>query len=252
MTEKAVWYYKKTDQKEGPVSHGELQKMLDQGEIDSTTKVWTSNFSDWVTISEVEHFNLSGLDDTPTIEVGRHEAVYERETDLDTIRPRPWVRFWARMVDYSLLVIVISFLSTYFGSLYTFQPYFTMSVLFIWVFIETFLMATVGTTPGKWLLRVTVRDRLHQKLSFSDAISRSFSVWWLGLGAGIPIISLITMIVASVKLSNAGATSWDRRSRYCIFHGKIGTIRTIITSLYFICYFWLFSWGQFNLIYFHG
>jgi len=253
VTEKAVWYYRKEDQKEGPVSHEELQGMLDRGEIDSTTKIWTNTLEDWVAISEVEHFNLSSLDETPTIEVGKKKVSYVRETDEDYVRPRPWIRFWARMVDYSLLYLVISLLSSYLGFLFVpLQPIFGMLILFIWIFVETLLMISWGTTPGKWLLRITVKDEFHQKLNFSDALNRSFSVWWLGMGAGLPIVFLVTMIVAAVKLSNTGMTSWDRRSNYRIFHGKVGVARTIVTIVYFICYFWPFSWGQFEMMQVHG
>lgn len=245
MKGKAIWYYKKESQKEGPVSHAELQGMLDRGEIDSNTKIWADTFEDWVSISEVEHFNFTSLDETPTIEVGERKVAYTRETDEGYIRPRPWIRFWARMIDYSLLYLIFTFISSYLGALFLpVQPLFGMLILFIWIFVETLLIITWGTTPGKWLLCITLRNEFQHKLSFSDALNRSFSVWWLGMGAGLPIVFLITVIVAAVKLSNTGMTSWDRRSNYRVFHGKIGMLRSIIAILYFICYIWLFSWGS--------
>lgn len=253
MTDKAVWFYKKEDQKEGPVSHEELQGKLDRGEIDSNTKVWTETLGDWIAISETEHFNLSALDDTPTIEVGKKKVSYARETDEEGVRPRPWIRFWARMIDYSLFFLVVALLSSYFKVLFVpIQPFFGMMLLFVWIFIETLFLVTWGKTPGKWLMRITVRDEFQHRLKLSEALNRSFSVWWLGMGAGIPIVSLITMIVAAVKLSNTGMTSWDRRSNYRIFHGKVGAVRTIIAVLYFVCYLWVFSWGQYELFQMNG
>lgn len=236
------------EEKEGPVSHGELQSMLDRGEVDSSTKVWTQSQEDWLPISEVEHFNMTTLDETPTIEVDR-KVSYERETDKDYIRARPWVRFWARMIDYSLFIIILSFIIGYFNIGVGFLSSYTgMVAIFLWVFVEAFLLATVGTTPGKWMLRVTVRDENHQKLSFAGALNRSFSVWWLGMGAGFPIISLVTMIVAAVKLNNTGMTSWDRRSELRVFHDKVGLTRTLIVILYFLCYAWVVSWGQLQMM----
>ena len=246
--EKAIWFYRKDDQKEGPVTHEELQSLLDRGQIDASTKVWTDSFSNWVPISEIEHFNLSSLDEAPTITVEKKVA-YARETDQDYVRPRPWIRFWARMIDYSLFFLLIGFLVGYFRfHLAAIQPFFGMVVLFLWIFVESCFLSIWGKTPGKWILRTSVRTSEHQKLSYSDALNRSFSVWWLGLGAGIPIVFIITMIVAAVKLSNTGATSWDRRSEYRIFHGKVGIVRTLIVILYFLCYFWLISWGQMQLM----
>jgi len=242
VTEKAVWYYKKDDRKKGPISHSALQGMLDRGEIDLLTKVWTDSLEDWMSVSEIEHFNLSSVEGVPSIEIIEKNVTYARETDEEGVRPRPWVRFWARMIDYSLLAFVILLVSSALGFPFiSMQPLFWMVILFIWIFIEALFIASWGTTPGKWLLCVSVRDEFQHKLKFSDALSRSFSVWWLGMGVGLPIVSFITMIVAAVKLSNTGMTSWDRRSSYRIMHGKIGVLRCIIAILYFICYFWLIS-----------
>ncbi|MCB1115511.1 MAG: RDD family protein [Chlamydiia bacterium] len=243
-----VWYYKVGEEKSGPVSHRELQAMLDKGEIDPTTKVWKGDFSEWIPISDVEHFNMATLDETPTITVEK-KVDYTRETDQDHVRPRPWIRFWARMIDYSLFILIIGFLIGFFnvnlGSVSSFSG---MLMIFLWTFIEAFLLATWGTTPGKWFLKVWVRDEHHHKLSFSEGMSRSFSVWWLGMGAGIPIVSLITMIVAAVKLSNKGETTWDGRRKLKVFHDQVGLIRSLVVILYFLCYVWIIAWGQYQMM----
>ena len=235
-------------EKEGPLSHGDLQEKLDQGEIDSSTKVWTQSQEDWLPICEVEHFNMAALDETPTIAIER-EVAYKRETDKDYIRARPWIRFWARIFDYSLFIIALSYLMSYFNlGLGILSFYSEMIAIFFWVFVEAALLATVGTTPGKWLLRVTVRDENHQKLTFSGALNRSFSVWWLGMGAGLPIVSFVTMIVAAVKLNNTGLTVWDRQSELHVFHNKVGLTRVLIVILYFLCYTWVVLWGQLQIM----
>lgn len=246
--EKAVWFYKIGEEKAGPISHEELQKKLENGEINPTTKIWTEEFKDWLPISEVEHFNMTTLDETPTITIEK-KVDYSRETDQDDVRSRPWVRFWARMIDYSLFIFIIGFVVGYFhlslGSLGSFSG---MIAIFLWTFVETFLLATWGATPGKWMLKVSVRDENHHKLSFSESLNRSFSVWWLGMGAGIPIVSLITMIVAAIKLKNSGMTTWDRRGENKVFHGNVGLIRTLIVILYFLCYVWVIAWGQMQIM----
>jgi hypothetical protein len=246
--DKAVWFYRIGDVKEGPITHQELQQMLDTGKLDPSTKVWTESQNDWLALADVEQFNMATLDEVPTIEV-QNRGSYARETDQEDVRSRPWVRFWARMIDYSLFIIVLSIFIGYFNiGLGIISSYMGMLAIFLWVFVEALLLSTVGTTPGKWFLRVTVRDEFHQKLSFSGSLNRSFSVWWLGMGAGLPIVSLITMIVAAVKLSNTGMTSWDRRGTLRIFHNKIGIIRTLIVILFFLCYAWVVSWGQLRIM----
>lgn len=242
--DKAVWFYKRGEEKEGPVSHRELQELLDQGKIDASTKVWTESLGEWRPISELEHFNMPTLDDAPTIVIEK-EAEYLRETGADTVRGRPWVRYWARMIDYSLFTLVIGILFGYpYLGFRPMPPFWGIPILFVWIFVETALVTLWGTTPGKWLLKTQVRDQKYQRLTFSNALNRSFSVWWMGVGAGLPIISLITMIVAGLKLSNNGVTSWDRQEKYRVCHEKIGIARCVIVVLYFLCYFWLFLWGQ--------
>ncbi len=244
----AVWYYKVGEEKIGPVSHKELQEKLDKGDLDPSTKIWTEDFQDWLPISEVEHFNMASLDEVPTITIEK-KVDYSRETDREYVRPRPWVRFWARMIDYSLFIFVIGSVIGYFNlNIGSLGPFSGMIAIFVWVFIETFLIAKWGATPGKWMLRVTVRDQYDQKLSFSDSINRSFSVWWLGMGGGIPIVSIITMIVAAVKLSSSGMTTWDRRGENKVMHGNVGLIRTLIVILYFLCYTWVLAWGQLQMM----
>ncbi len=238
---KKVWFYKKDDQKEGPVARDEIEHLLATGAIDETTLVWTESLGRWVAISELEHFHFNALDVTPTVTV--EKAVhYERETDEGSRRPRPWVRYWARMADYALFSAALTFgMSlaapiTYMKQLDLLvqSKFWTVTILFLWVFVETVLLVTWGTTPGKWLLKVKLRSEGGKKLSFGDAINRSFSVWWLGLGIGIPLISFVTLIVAAVKLSNTGMTSWDRRGNYTVVHENIGATRTIFFILLFV------------------
>lgn len=243
-----MWYYKSGEEKKGPHSHEELQAMLDQGKIDPSTRIWKEDFAEWLPISQVEPFNMATLDETPTMTIEK-KVEDERETDLDGACPRPWIRFWARMIDYSLLIFAIGFAVGYFDlNLGSVSPFSGMIAMFVWSFIETFLMATWGTTPGKCLLKVTVRDEDHHKLSFPESMNRSFSVWWLGMGAGIPIVSLITMIAGAVKLNKKGATTWDRRSKLRVMHGKVGRIRGLIALIYFLCYIWVIIWGQLQMI----
>ena len=48
--------------------------------------------------------------------------------------------------------------------------------------IEALFLSTLGTTPGKSMLGVSVRDYLGNRLSFSTAFRRSLFVMVLGLG----------------------------------------------------------------------
>jgi len=106
--------------------------------------------------------------------------------------------------------------------------------IFLWFFVEAFLLSTWGFTPGKWLLKVTVRRKrkiLGSKLSFFEALIRSFWVWFEGCGLGIPLIYLFTLIYSYYYLKGRGITRWDLGLDVKVTHEKIGVIRTIMTAL---------------------
>lgn len=161
----------------------------------------------------------------------------DRQT-LDASQVHPWVRFWARMFDFAFATLVIAVIVAIIIPSSRDMPELLlgMVVLFVWVFIEATLLSTWGTTPGKWLLRITLRDSAGRILTNSDALYRSFLVWWRGLGIGFPIASLITLIVAYRNLSKNGITTWDRDGNLVVSHKRIGTPRVIWTILFFIAF----------------
>jgi hypothetical protein len=66
--------------------------------------------------------------------------------------------------------------------------------------VEGVLLSTWGTTPGKWLLRITLLDSTGNKLKFSAALSRSLYVWAWGLGIGFPYATVVAELFAYLDL----------------------------------------------------
>ncbi len=159
---------------------------------------------------------------------------------------RPWVRYFARQFDYFLFAFAFSFTSVIIIPSFSGLPDIVlgMLILFFWIFVEAALLASWGTTPGKWLLKRIVRTSNNQKLTFSGALSRSFSVWLTGLGAGFPIVTFITLVVAHTKLTKDRITTWDRKGGFVVSHNKIGVLRVIITVLFFVGFFVLSAWSS--------
>jgi len=121
-----------------------------------------------------------------------------------------------------------------------------MLVMFIWVFAESAFLSTWGTTPGKWLFKITLRDPSGQKLSFSKALGRSFNVWATGMGIGFPLATLITLVLAYKRLSRDGVTAWDRDGRFRVTHERIGALRVILAILLFLGFVFLLTLGTFS------
>jgi uncharacterized RDD family membrane protein YckC len=211
---------------DGPYSLEQLQDMLDGGAVTFNDIVWVEGIEGWIPLNQVEGIYLR-----PAPELG--SALVEEGP-----QKRPWVRYLARSIDIALIVIIVAIpigavLPDELNNRLVDQLI-QFLALTLWIPIEAALIATFGCTPGKALLRVRVSNKNGSNLSFGQALSRSFGVWWKGLGTGlIPFVTLATLLVAHNRLSNNGVTTWDRDGRFKVTHRKVGIVRTLIAIAIF-------------------
>jgi uncharacterized RDD family membrane protein YckC len=153
---------------------------------------------------------------------------------------RPWIRYWARYIDIFVFSLAFGiFLEIFIPSALELSEIFlTVLILFVWVFAESALLSSWGTTPGKWLLKINIKGQ-NEKIDFSSALNRSFAVWLKGLGLGIPIISIFTLISSYNHLAKEGVTIWDKDGHFTVTHKKIGAIRIIVAIVVSILFFLL-------------
>jgi uncharacterized RDD family membrane protein YckC len=148
------------------------------------------------------------------LEVSNHE-------NPENIVRHPWRRFFARSLDlglYSVLVLTIGY--------YVFKISFsndplsnvldTFFACLIMLALEPLMLSTLGTTPGKWIFGLVVRDQSGHRLSFLGAFRRTFGVFSRGLGFSIPLYNLYRQYT-SYKTCQAGQVlSWDEGLSYRI------------------------------------
>jgi len=184
----------------------------------------------------------SNIISTSTIETENATEVLQQPTR----QIRPWVRYFARILDIFFFSMLVGFMLGMFAPSVLDIPssLLGMAILFIWIFQESILLANCGTTPGKWLFKIKVRNSKGQKLTFSEALNRSFSVWLKGLGAGVPIISLITLLISRSKLKRDAITAWDEEGGFVVTHGKIGALRSVVIVLLLLGYFTVGAWER--------
>lgn len=173
----------------------------------------------------IKENNISGSTD-PSNKKALHEV-------------RPWIRYIARMIDiYTFLFIGGIFWEILSPTSFPESDFaFGLIVLFLWIFFESICLSILGSTFGKWLLKIKLRTNDNLKLTFLIAFQRSFMVWFKGLAIGIPFISLFTLISAHSDLTTQGITSWDKKYGLKVSYEKIGCIRAIITILLFGLFF---------------
>lgn len=156
---------------------------------------------------------------------------------------RPWVRYWARMVDIILWAfpagLFLGVLAPHLVNNSSSDYLVGMLVLLMWAFVEPLCLSVFGTTPGKRLLKIRLVYTSPNELSYGAALSRSVKVWWRGLAAGLPLISLFTLITAYSRLKANGQTSWDAEGGFIVTHQPVGIGRGILVLALLFVYFFI-------------
>jgi uncharacterized RDD family membrane protein YckC len=157
----------------------------------------------------------------------------------------PWRRLFARSVDLFLglimaipLFFLTGYLTGYFLPQYINEfreilenPY-TAGVLIylLWLPIEAIFLASIGTTPAKWVFGIRILNKSGDKLTYLNALKRAALVWVQGDGFGIPIISFFTRLIAYRRLNKTGTTLWDEDVGSIVTHKKWGSLRIISST----------------------
>ena len=182
--------------------------------------------------------------DEPVLNTERHERheqheQHEQHLISDAKRSRPWVRFWARMIDITVVSIFVGlFVGLFIPHGLDWELFSIVIRIISAILLEAFLLSTLGMTLGKSLLQVYVRDPQGRKLNFSRAMKRCISAWAWGLGFGIPIASLILVYLSYDRLQETGVAKWDVEGYSQVSHKKIGIVRTAIVVSLFIGLIW--------------
>lgn len=160
--------------------------------------------------------------------------------DASAYLPHPWIRFWARSVDWCFFLIAfavvasIALLVTGGGNLSTPKA---MGICAAWwigyLVVEAFMLSVFGTTPGKALLGIRVEGRPGRKPGFGQALSRSIQVWIFGEALGLPVLSWMTRVIWLALLSSSGQTIWDRNTYCRVRHQPCHFVRVASVAVMF-------------------
>ncbi|AVP97368.1 hypothetical protein C7S18_09250 [Ahniella affigens] len=160
-------------------------------------------------------------------------------------------RLGARVIDYLLVMpILLAALFALLQQQFGFWPGRTAGELdpngLVWLgFVlavpaEAIMLAFFGTTIGKALFGLQVRNHRNEKPNLSVAFGRQTSVFVRGMALGIPVLSFIAILVAAIQTLSAKVAPWDqRRGLRVLDAGGQGGIRpklaiaAVIAALYF-------------------
>jgi uncharacterized RDD family membrane protein YckC len=190
-----------------------------------------------MTIGEAEPQRVSG-DPEPV----PGEAAVPEDGGWIVAPPSPWRRYGARMLDVMVSGAGGFFLLAYVW--YSVEPFsadrffalmdgpsgplvdFVLTVLMAG-FINAVLLGLTGYTVGKAIFGIKVVNPDGSLLGIGPALLREMHVWVRGLAFGIPMVSLIPMVIGYNDLVKQGSSAWDR-GRHVVFYRPAGPTQTML------------------------
>jgi uncharacterized RDD family membrane protein YckC len=232
-----MWHYTRDGATQGPVAHAGMCELFARGELPLDTEVWHEGLSASVPAAQVEDFRFiwgkgfvapaatpppippaAVTPARPSLET-RRRLRDDDEDQRDPSQVRPWVRYWARSLDNSLVSLAAVLVV---GPL----PFLMIAAAFTGALVVIPLQLWMfGTTIGKAVLGVTVEREDGDRPTISQAFGREWLCLLKGLGLGVPVVSLITLVVGYSKLVSEGTTSWDRAAGLVVRHQPTGFLR---------------------------
>ncbi|MCB1066006.1 MAG: RDD family protein [Verrucomicrobiae bacterium] len=256
-------------EKRGPYSAFRIIDQLRGGEVSPDVLGWEPGMDAWLKLREIPAFadSIEAMEKEPAPEADEEksaktgpkkkivvsDATAPKTTPvvpelISTDQRRPFIRFWARMFDYTLVSTAawqvcevppqlenITLLEL-FANDGTIIPQETLldivkvyfAFMLIWQFIEGALIHTFGTTPGKALFNIRVTSADGSLLPLIKGFGRSFFVWVVGFGMGLFPFILIGMSIGIAMLQFAGSTLWDRQLESRVHHGPMTPPRILM------------------------
>lgn len=224
------WYVRTAEREIGPLSEEALRAIAATGQIGADALVCRSGTAEWTTAE------AAGLLLFP-VESPAHQS--NDDPGPETIAT-PWRRFWARLLDLLLGSALIGVIVGALRPSLMAEHEALLNLLAIpgALLIDGLVYAAFGTTPGKAVAGIrVVDDRSGQRLTFRVYFKRNFEVYLFGLGLGMPIISLITLIVSYRRIAREQFSSWDLYAESRVIARSTSWVRTSIVAAIYLASF---------------
>ena len=155
--------------------------------------------------------------------------------------PHPWVRFGATSLDFALVNLILTALEAAWGAplvprLSRLFPDLgpglvqaavsssdSISPILLTSLLEALLLCTLGTTPGKTLMGLTLRRADGGRLTPAQAFGRAGLKFVWGWGLGIALLDAIAQVRSYVRSNNGRSLPWERDFSYTMSPRSTGS-----------------------------
>lgn len=229
-----IWYVRCDEREMGPLGEDALRALVGTGRITADTQLWREGLSGWTAASVLpgvlgpraaaplaaDPRVAPGSRPSAAPESSRSVAPVSRDDTLRELAP-PWRRYWARSLDILVGIGVAAFLL---GGIWpglfarlnalTGQKWVVLVVLLPFALAaDALLYWVLGNSPAKAIAGIKVLgEGGHRALSAPAYLGRNLGLYVFGLGLGIPLLSLVTLICNYRLAAGAKAAIWERLS----------------------------------------
>jgi len=216
----------------GPIHDYVIRERITTGDLGADDFVWHEGLAGWTRLGEIELFcgDLERVEDRLVeidtfkdkskdvdagASVGEEDSTLKQENRpaLNDKKPRHLVRrFWARWLDLMAYTAVWWLLMYWLGrdiGAAIRNPWIQLSIYIPWFMVEAWMIQKFGTTPGKWLLGLKVRNDDHSLLTLKAAIWRSIRVMITGVGFGWGLLAVLCQAMSWFTTKRIGRPVWD-------------------------------------------
>ena len=164
---------------------------------------------------------------------GKTSSSWRSSSQVDTPQAHPWRRYFAKIYDLYLFVVISVWVGTGIGLELSNALTGYVYVVFCTILLEVGSLTLVGTTPGKWLLSLSIKDEFGNPISANVATKRTLSLFFSGLAFCLPVVSFFTMAFSYRRLTSKGVTQWDESNHLQISAATLKLLKFILFSLSF-------------------
>lgn len=240
------WYVRRGEREIGPLGEDALRALVGTGQITHDTPLWRDGLSNWTAAGALP--GVLGPRAAAPFAPSPQAAIAAPDSTLpaapliaSTTLPEvatPWRRYWARSADLTVSSLLVAVLigAIWPSSLTQLDTpgrewIVVLLLLPFALAMDALVYWALGNTPGKAIAGIKVlREGGAGATSASAYLGRNLGVYVFGLGLGLPLISLFTLIYGYRRAAAGEVSIWDRLTGSRAYALATAQVRTWVAA----------------------